>query len=378
MEKREMEKLGVMPSLLGYGCMRFPTNADGSIDEAETEKLLDAAYEAGVTYFDTAYNYHGGDSERVVGKVLDKYPRDSYYLTTKLPVWLVEKPEDVRRLCMEQLEKLHKDHIDFYLLHALNKGSWENAKKNQVVEECEKLRSEGKIRFLGFSFHDGFEVFEEILRYHPWDFCQIQYNYMDTQEQAGDQGYALAEELGIPMVIMEPVRGGSLAGFSEDINELFRKADPKASIASYALRWVASHPNVKVVLSGMSTMEQVQDNLNTFNHFKPIDDGEQAMLEEVVAAIRNRMQNGCTGCRYCMPCPAGVKIPDNFKAWNEYHMYGSYKAAAFYWENAANEEGKPQNCIECGKCEEACPQHLSIRADLKRVQQELDAAKAAQ
>ena len=377
MEKRTMEKLGVSPSLLGYGCMRFPTNADGSINEAETEKLLDAAYAAGVTYFDTAYNYHNGNSELVVGKVLDKYPRDSYFLTTKLPVWLVEKPGDVRRLCEEQLAKLHKEHIDFYLLHALNKGSWENVKKNQVIEECEKLRSEGKIRYLGFSFHDEYAVFEEILKAHHWDFCQIQYNYMDTREQAGDAGYRLAEELGIPMVVMEPVRGGSLARFSQDINEMFMAADPGASIASYALRWVGSHPNVKVVLSGMTTMEQVQDNLRTFQDFRPMDAKEQAMLDEVVAAIRGRMQNGCTGCRYCMPCPAGVKIPESFKAWNEYHMYGSYQAAAFFWENAIGEEGKPKNCVECGKCEEACPQHLSIRDDLKRVQKELDEARAA-
>lgn len=377
MEKRRMEKLGIETSLLGFGCMRFPTLPDGSIDEEKAEKMLDAAYEAGINYFDTAYNYHDGKSEAMVGKALAKYDRSTYFLTTKLPVWLVEKPEDVERILEEQLSRLQKDYVDFYLLHALNKGSWEKVKELHMIEACEELRRQGKIKYLGFSFHDEYEVFEEILNYYHWDFCQIQYNYMDTEEQAGDKGYALAEKLGIPMIIMEPVRGGSLAGFSEDINEKFHALNPDASVASYALRWVASHPNVKVVLSGMSTMEQTQDNLKTFGNFKPLDDAEQQMIREVVTALRSRIQNGCTGCSYCMPCPAGVNIPSNFKAWNEYYVYGKYDAVKFPWENGIKEEEKPFNCIECGKCENICPQHLSIREDLKKVQKELDEAREA-
>lgn len=376
MEKRKMEKLGVETSLLGFGCMRFPTLPDGSIDQVKAEEMLDAAYQAGVNYFDTAYNYHDGNSEGMVGKALEKYDRGSYFITTKLPVWLVEKQEDVAKIFAQQLERLNKDHVDFYLLHALNKGSWEKVKELHMIEACEELRRQGKIKYLGFSFHDEYQVFEEILRYHNWDLCQIQYNYMDTKEQAGDKGYQLAQELGIPMVIMEPVRGGSLAGFSQDINEKFKALDPAASIASYALRWVASHSNVKVVLSGMSNMEQTRDNLNTFTDFKPFNKEEEDMVEDVVSTLRGRVQNGCTGCRYCMPCPVGVDIPMSFKAWNEYHVYGSYGAVQFPWEAGIKEEAKPKNCIECGKCEEACPQHLSIREDLKKVQRELDEAKA--
>ncbi len=375
MERREMKKLGIETSLLGFGCMRFPTLSDGSIDEGTAEKMLDAAYEAGVNYFDTAYVYHDGKSEGMVGKALAKRDRSTYFIATKLPIWLLKKQEDTVRIFTEQLERLQKDYVDFYLLHALDKETFETVKELHVIKECEELRRQGKIRYLGFSFHDSYEVFEEILNYYPWDFCQIQYNYMDTEIQAGDRGYALAEQMGIPMVIMEPVRGGSLAGFSEDIDEKFHALDPDASIASYAVRWVGSHPNVKVILSGMSTMEQVEDNCGTCSDFKPLSDAENAMLKDVVATMRGRVQNGCTGCRYCMPCPAGVNIPGNFRVWNEFHIYGNYKIVQSRWEKQLDEKEKPHNCIACGKCEEVCPQQLAIRDDLKKVQQDLDQAR---
>ena len=324
MEKRRLEKLGIETSLLGFGCMRFPTTAEGKIDEPEAERMVDKAIAAGVNYIDTAYPYHNGESEPVVGRILKKYPRDSFYLATKLPVWLVKNTQDAERIFQEQLERLQTDHIDFYLLHAMNKEKWDSMKELGVVEYCEKLKEEGKIKYLGFSFHDDYEVFEEIIRYRDWDFCQIQYNYMDTEEQAGDKGYALAESLGIPLVIMEPIKGGSLAGFSEDINEKFRALDPDRSIASFALRWVGGHPGVNVILSGMSTMEQVEDNLKTFVDFSPLSEAEDNGIKEIVKELRSRVQNGCTGCRYCMPCPAGVNIPGNFKTWNNYHMYRTY------------------------------------------------------
>lgn len=374
MEKRKMEKLNAETSLLGFGCMRFPTKADGTIDEERAEKMLDMAYEAGVNYFDTAYPYHEMASEPFVGKVLDKYERASYYLATKLPVWLVEKEEDTRRIFEEQLARLHKDYVDFYLLHALDKERWEKIKELKVVEACEQLQKEGKIKYFGFSFHDDYKAFEEILTSRNWDFCQIQYNYMDTEEQAGDMGYALTEKLGVPLVIMEPVRGGNLAGFSEDINEKFHGLDAEKSIASYALRWVASHENVKVVLSGMSTEEQAADNLRTFGDFKPLDEKEQQTIQEVVHTLRSRVQNGCTGCAYCMPCPAGVNIPRNFKMWNQYHVYQKYGMVKNGWENMEEKE-KPASCIKCGKCESVCPQHINIREDLVCVQEDLDTAK---
>ena len=375
MEMRKWEKKGLETGLLGFGCMRFPVTAEGKIDEARAQEMLDAAMAAGVNYYDTAYPYHDGASEPFVGRALKKYDRASFYLATKLPCWLINSVADAEKIFKEQLERLQTDYIDFYLLHSLGKASWDKMRDLGVVDFCVKLKEEGKIKNLGFSFHDSYEVFEEIARYRDWDFCQIQYNYMDTDEQAGDKGYALTEELGIPLVIMEPVRGGSLAGFSEDINEKFKAMNPDASIASWALRWVASHPNVKVVLSGMSTEDQVADNLKTFGNFVPLTEEENQKILDIAAYLKSRVQNGCTCCRYCMTCPAGVDIHGNFNVWNQYHIYGTYnKVVQWRWEDALNDSAKAKNCVKCGKCEAHCPQKLSIRADLEKVQADLDEA----
>lgn len=372
MEKRNLGKLGIDVSLLGFGCMRFPTTKEGKIDEAEAEKMLDYAISKGVNYIDTAYPYHNGESEPFVGKVLKKYPRDSFYLATKLPVWAVNTLEDVDRIFEEQLERLQTDHIDFYLMHAMNRGSWEKMVSIGCVEHLEKKKAAGQIKYLGFSFHDGYEAFEEILNYRDWDFAQIQLNYMDTEEQAGMKGYELAAEKNIPLVIMEPVKGGSLAAFADDIMDKYHALDPEASAASFALRFVGTLPNILTVLSGMSTMDQVEDNLRTFTDFKPLSDKEQEVIRDVVALLRSRVQNGCTGCRYCMPCPAGVNIPGCFGAWNTYHMYQNYNVVRWKWEQEIGETQQAKNCIQCGKCEKACPQHLSIREDLKKAQADLD------
>ncbi len=372
MEKRKMEKLGIETSLLGFGCMRFPTTPEGNIDEQRAQAMLDKAIAEGVNYIDTAYPYHNGESEPFVGKALKKYDRSSFYLATKLPLWSVNSIDDAKRIFEDQLSRLQTDYIDFYLLHAVNKERWDVMVKLGVVEYCEQLKKEGRIRYLGFSFHDTYEAFEEILNAREWDFCQIQLNYMDVEEQAGMKGYRLAEEKGIPLVIMEPVKGGSLAAFADDIMEKFRAHDKEASAASYALRWVGSLPGVKVILSGMSNMEQVEDNLHTFADFKPLSAKEQQTIEEVVSVLNSRVQNGCTGCRYCMPCPAGVNIPGCFAAWNTYHMYQNYNVVKWRWENEIGEKGQASNCIKCGKCEGKCPQKLSIRNDLAKVQADLD------
>ena len=373
MEKRKMEKLGVETSLLGFGCMRFPTNAEGKIDREKAEAMMDKAIAAGVNYIDTAYPYHGGESELFVGEVMKKYDRESYYLATKLPLWAVHSLEDVDKLFNEQLGKLQTDYVDFYLRHAMNGGKWREMLKMGVVDRLEELKAEGKIRYLGFSFHDGYEAFEEIINYRDWDFCQIQLNYMDVNDQAGMKGYKLTEEKQIPLVIMEPIKGGMLANYGGDIADVFHALDRDASFASFALRWVGSLPNVKVVLSGMSTMEQVDDNLKTFGDFKPMSEEELATVDKVVNILNNRVQNGCTGCSYCMPCPAGVNIPKNFRIWNTYHMYQNYNAVKWNWETEMQDSERANKCIECGMCESICPQALQIREDLKRVMEDLEA-----
>ena len=372
MEYRMMENINEKVSLLGFGCMRFPTNADGTINEAEAFDMIDKAYQAGVNYYDTAYPYHNGDSENMTGRALARYPRDSYYLATKLPIWAVKTIDDVERIFKEQLERLNMEYVDFYLMHALNKERWELIKELKILDYCEKLRAEGKIRFLGFSFHDDYEVFEEIVTSYKWDFCQIQLNYMDRDTQATLKGVELAKSLNIPMVIMEPVKGGSLANLPEDITNMFKAVRPDASTASWALRYVGSIDNIKVILSGMSDMAQVDDNLKTFSTFDPLDEMESEVVEKVAATLHSRVQNGCTGCSYCMPCPAGVNIPGCFSAWNTYHVYENKQDAIRRWTKEIEDAQKAKNCIKCGKCEQVCPQKISIRDDLARLQTEFD------
>ena len=367
MEYRKLEKLNIKTSLLGFGCMRFPVLENGKINEVEAEKMLDLAIESGVNYIDTAYPYHNGDSEPFVGRILDKYPRDSYFLATKLPMWKIEKEEDVEEIFASQLSRLNKDYVDFYLLHSMNKGAFEKVKAFKIVEKLEKFRKEGKIRYLGFSFHDSYEVFEELIKYHNWDFCQIQFNYMDVNEQAGMKGYKLTEELGIPLVIMEPIKGGTLANLPKDVEKIYKDELPDASIASWALRWVGSLDNIKVILSGMSTYEQVEDNLKTFNNFEKLSTKEYACVDEVVKILNQRTKNGCTNCKYCMPCPAGVDIPGNFWLWNNYYKYESLSYIRYKFNSLKQNNSLADLCVKCGKCETLCPQKISIRSDLEKV-----------
>ena len=364
MEYRKFEKLGVSPSLLGFGCMRFPLNPDGSICEEEAEKMVDTAIQAGVTYIDTAYPYHNGDSEPFLGRILKKYNRKDYFLATKLPIWNVKTLDDAKRLFDEQLQRLDTEYVDFYLLHCLDKERWQTVLDLNLIPYFEELKAQGKIRFFGFSFHDDYEVFEKIATYRKWDFCQIQYNYVDTDIQAGDKGYALTEKLGIPLVIMEPVKGGSLSFLPDDLAASLKAERPDSSISSWALRWVASKPNVKVVLSGMSTMDQVEDNLHTFDKFEPLTEKETNLIAKTADNIKKRTKNGCTGCAYCMPCPFGVDIPKNFHIWNELSMYGNKEKAKQAFFHDLNSAARAGQCQKCGKCETVCPQGISIRENL--------------
>lgn len=365
-----MENIGAKPSLLGFGCMRFPLK-DGQIDEARSQAMIDLAYEKGVRYYDTAYPYHDGKSEAFTGKALKKYDRESLYIATKLPLWLVESKADALRIFNEQLERLQTDYIDFYLFHAFNRTRFEEAKKLELIPLFEQLQREGKIKHLGFSFHDDYEAFEQIITYRKWDFCQLQLNYMDVDIQAGMKGYGLCEQLGVPIVVMEPVKGGNLAMLPDDLQQQLKAVRPDKSVASWAIRWCGSLPGIKVILSGMSDEAQVADNLGTMESFEPLAANELAVLGDVIRTIRSRVKNGCTGCRYCMPCPFGVDIPRNFAIWNEYGMYPNKERAQHKYANELKEDARAANCRQCGKCEKECPQALHIREDLARVVQDL-------
>ena len=355
-------------SLLGFGCMRFPTKG-GEIEEARAEKMLDEAMAAGVNYYDTAYVYHGGKSETFLGKTLvKKYPRDSFYLATKLPMWDVHSVEDAERIFDVQLSRLGTSYVDYFLFHSMNRDSFKKLKDLNLIALAEKWREQGKLRHIGFSFHDSYEVFDEMIHHYKWDFCQIQYNYMDTENQAGLKGLTVAEELGIPVVVMEPIRGGSLVRFPEEIKNEFSAINPSRNLANWALTWVGTHENVKVILSGMSTLGQVRDNLKTFRNFAPLTEKEMQGVAGVVDTIRARVRNGCTGCRYCMPCPFGVDIPRAFAISNEEAMHGHtehYKKQYL--------RGKPETfasrCQSCHACEKKCPQHIAIADDLRAVKE---------
>ena len=373
MEYRENKRLNARVSLLGFGGMRFPTDGEGKIREAEAAGMLRRALEGGVNYFDTAHYYHDSQSEGFLGRALAGVHRDSYYLATKLPVWKVESVSDAQEIFDLQLERLHTGYFDFYLFHALDRKRWQAVKEQGLVEWAEELQRQGKIRRLGFSFHDSYEALEEILTARQWDFCQLQLNYLDTEEQAGLKGYHLAERMGVPVVVMEPVKGGLLAAPPEEVEELLRAARPERTPAGWALRWAASLPGVLTVLSGMGSMAQVEENLATFAGFTPLEPEETELLARAAAELRRRTNNGCTGCEYCMPCPAGVDIPENFSLWNRLARCRDASLLWRSWNEVLKDEAKGKHCVGCGRCEEACPQHLPIRADLARAQAALDA-----
>lgn len=365
---RNNNKLNISTSLLGFGCMRFPLNNDGSIDEEQTYKMFDIAINAGVNYIDTAYPYHNGLSEIIVGKALKKYDRKKLFLATKLPVWEVDSKEKAIKIFNEQLEKLQTDYIDFYLLHSLDESRFQKCLDLGLIDVCLDLQKKGRIKYFGFSFHDDYKVFEKIVKYRNWDFCQIQFNYMDTEEQAGLKGLKLCEQLGIPNIIMEPLKGGSLTKFSPEVEQIFSDYNSNYSIASWGLRYVGSFDNVQVILSGMSNIEQLKDNIDTFDNFMKLNSEEENIISTAVKMIKQRVKNNCTGCKYCMPCPKGVNIPKVFRMWNLSSMYNNFNVISWTFNNTKEEEF-PTSCIGCGLCETKCPQNIKIRDDLKTAYQ---------
>jgi predicted aldo/keto reductase-like oxidoreductase len=376
MERREFKSIGKEISLLGFGLMRLPTQGQETkaIDYPVAEAMVDEALAQGINYFDTGYFYHDGLSEPFAGKALGRHPRDGFLLATKLPAWLVDSRDGARRLFEEQLSRLGTDRLDFYLFHNLNAGHWDMVERMGLYEVFAGLRDEGVIGRLGFSMHDGPAHLRRVLDGHDFDFAQIQLNYIDWESLGAREMYGLLSSRGIPVVVMEPVRGGALAALPAEAAGKLRDLDPRASQASWALRFAASLPGVMTVLSGMSDPGQLRDNLATFNDYRPLGQAEcDLLLGEVATSFNLANPVPCTGCRYCMDCPSGVNIPLNIAAYNEYRYRASMdpkRGMAFfglYFASLADAEGA-ENCQDCGECQDRCPQRIGIPALMREIE----------
>lgn len=343
-------------SRLGFGCMRFPKTYE------ETKECIDTAMAAGVNYYDTAYVYN--NSEVTLSKCLEGYDRSSYYLTSKLPVFRCETKEDVKKYFEESCERLQTNYIDFYLLHALNADSVAKIKELGIIDEMKKYIAEGRIKHLGFSIHAPKEVLLDALELYDFDFVQIQLNYLDMIHEPGYEGYEILTERNIPVVIMEPVKGGMLANVPAPLNAPFTNYNPNYSNASYCFRFLMQFPNIKIILSGMSSLEQVKDNLNTFDKEEVFTKEMADAIEEVKNNILKIKKVDCTGCRYCMPCPFGVDIPGNFAVLNKRTM-GEVLNNSWYKQTKYPENATADKCKECGACMKHCPQGINIPKMLK-------------
>jgi predicted aldo/keto reductase-like oxidoreductase len=366
MKYRKFGSLDWKPSALGFGAMRLPIldNDSSKINEPLSIEMIRYAIDHGVNYVDTAYGYHGGNSERLVGKALKEGYRERVKLATKMPTWLVTSQDDMDRYLDEQLGKLQTDRIDFYLLHGLRKQRWPNLAKLKVTEWADKAIDEEKIGHIGFSFHDDLSLFKEIIdHYDGWTFCQIQYNYMDTDYQAGTEGLRYAASKGLAVVVMEPIQGGRLAiPPLPEIQAIWDEASVSRTPAEWALQWVWNQPEVSIVLSGMSEMQHVVENVESAGRsgVGTLTQEELETIDRVKAKYRELGFIGCTGCRYCMPCPQGVAIPEIFSLYNAYYAGGQEEAFKEMYLDQITPEMGARNCVACGQCLELCPQNLPI------------------
>ena len=370
MDTRTFPSLGVTASLLGFGCMRFPTLENEVIDFDQAKEMIDYAMAHGVNYYDTAYPYHAGNSEKLLSRTLiHDYPRDSFYLADKMPVWECHEYADFERLFNEQLNRLNTDYIDFYLVHCLTKDNWANMEKLDIGKFLKEKKAQGKIRHIGFSFHDTPEVLHPVLDgFDGWEFAQIQLNYFDWDFQKAGKQYQLLTDRGLPVIVMEGVRGGALASFNGKQAEILTAVNKEASFASWALRWIARLQNVLTILSGMSTLDQVKDNLDTFSPLHPMSKEEERAIGDLVAYLNTIPLIPCTSCRYCCKdCPQGIDIPAVFHQYNEYCRFGTESQLTYWYLQRTKEGHLGDACIECGNCESMCPQHIEIREKLKEI-----------
>ncbi len=351
-------------SRLGLGNMRLPCKTSDKresnplIDYGKAQQIVDMAYQNGVNYFDTAYMYHCGESEKFIGQALRKYPRESYFLADKLPIWMCKTPSDMERIFNEQLERTSIDSFDFYLLHSLDKRSFEKSEKFGAYDFILEKQKQGLIKNIGFSFHGTVDDLKEIVVAHHWDFAQIQMNYLDWKNQDAKTQYQILTDAGIPVIVMEPVRGGKLADLPQNAENVLKKNAPESSIASWAIKFVASFENVIAILSGMNSLEQMEDNLNSLTDFVPFTEDEFKICEEAAFLINKNDVVPCTGCDYCADCPQNVMISTVFD------IYNKFKTGEFTEFQAHDEyksvEVNHTKCVNCGKCKQHCPQNIDI------------------
>lgn len=381
MQYRRMPKSRDELSILGFGCMRLPVK-DGKIDEPRAISQIRQAIDRGVNYVDTAWPYHGGESEPLLGKALKDGYRDKVKVATKLPSWLIKSREDMDRYLEAQLKRLGTDHIDYYLVHTLDGPLWGTLEALGVADFLDKAKSDGRIVNAGFSFHGLAPDFIRIVDAYPWDFCQIQYNYLDQENQAGLKGlkYAASKNLGV--IIMEPLRGGNLGLVTPPpaVADIWNEAKIRRSPVEWALRWIWNHPEITVVLSGMNEEAHIEQNLSIAStaQANSLSDEELALVDRVSRKYSELMRVGCTGCGYCMPCPAGVMIPSCFELYNKMHMFGEVQETKFFYafrmsgEVSGSEPGYASQCVACGQCLEKCPQRLQIPDVLAKVAKEME------
>jgi len=383
MQYRKFGKLDWEGSLLGFGAMRLPLTDQNqaNVDEAESIRMIRYAIDHGVNYLDTAYPYHEGRSETTVGRALQDGYRERVKLATKLPSWFIDSTQDCDRYLNEQLERLQTDKIDFYLLHGMNKNTWPKLRDLDVLRWAEDTMADGRIGYLGFSFHDQFEAFKEIVdAYDNWTLCQIQYNYMDVDYQAGTRGLKYAADKGLAVVVMEPLRGGQLSKQPPElVAKLWASARQKRTPVEWALQWVWNRPEVSVVLSGMSAMEHVVENVAIADRSGPgtLTADELALIDRAREAYRELSPVPCTGCGYCMPCSSGVEIPRIFDMYNAAVMYDDLQRASFMYQHpmVLRDEQRADQCTECEECMEACPQDIPIPEWLQKVHELLGSGK---
>ena len=359
---------------LGFGCMRLPV-VNGDMEQIDDElfcKMIDTFMERGFTYVDTAYPYHNQKSEGAVKRCLvDRYPREKFYLADKMPVWNVKEYADYEKIFNEQLERCGVEYFDFYLLHAMNKARVAETEELGGYEFVQKMKAEGKIKHIGFSFHDTADALDEILKNHPeMEFVQLQINYYDWESEnvQSRKCYETAVKYGVPVIVMEPVKGGTLANLAPEAAEVLKGLDEDASYASFAVRYVASLDNVFMVLSGMSDYEQLVDNTSYMKEFVPLSEAEQEGIAKVVEALAKLPTIACTKCRYCVDgCPQNINIPGLFQAYNNVVQFGDNAVTRRSYKQAIKDRGLASSCVKCGLCEEQCPQHLEIRELLEKV-----------